>query len=329
MARPIREWNRFVNAMFSDCSEIFDFRDKKQVAFQHELYMINRLQSMFKWEGLPDSIPQRVLELYLQINGNCAFYKHDGELYVFTGGLGGEPDVYYKPTIYTIANPFLKLSKTLEIDKDCIVMRNDSLMLGLHPLNNRYASMLMETEISMSVALVNSRIVSLITAETDRAKEAADKYISDILEGRLSSVGHPSLLEAIKTQPYGTNANTNLITNLIEAEQYYKASWFNEMGLNANYNMKRESINSGESQLNNDALLPLVDDMLNNRKEGAEKVNEMFGTNISVGFASSWEDNLKEIEAEQEKLSEQSENEGGANGEDTVITGRSDTDMDG
>ena len=314
--KDLREWNRFVGAMFSDQSEMYDFTDKNAAAFQHELYMINRLQSMFKWSGLPDSIPPRILELYLQLNGNVAFTRYDGELYIFMGGLGGEPDVYYRPTIYTVANPALNFSRELKIDADCIIMRNDSLMLGMRPLNRRYSAMLTEAELSMRTALINSRIISLITAENDRAKSAADKYIEDICAGKLGVIGSPALLDAIKTQPFSTASNTNMITNLIEAEQYYKASWFNEIGLNANYNMKRESINAGESQLNNDALLPLIDDMLNNRKDGAEKVNAMFGTNISVSFASSWEDNIEEIEAEQKAISDQSENEEvGANDE--------------
>lgn len=309
--KDLKEWNRFVGAMFSDQSEMYDFTNKNSAAFQHEFYMINRLQSMFKWTGLPESIPPRILELYLQLNGNVAFTRYDGELYIFTGGLGGEPDVYYRPTIYTVANPALNFSKELRIDADCIVMRNDSLMLGMRPLNRRYSAMLTEAELSMRTALINSRIISLITAENDRAKSAADKYIEDICVGKLGVIGSPALLDAIKTQPFSTASNTNMITNLIEAEQYYKASWFNEIGLNANYNMKRESINAGESQLNNDALLPLIDDMLNNRKEGTEKVNAMFGTNISVSFASSWEDNIEEIEAEQNSISDQSESEGG------------------
>ena len=107
-----------------------------------------------------------------------------------------------------------------------------------------------------------------------------------------------------------------MLTNLIESMQYYKASFFNELGLNANYNMKRESINSGESQLNNDALLPLIDDMLNNRKRCAEEVNKRFGTHITVGFASSWEDNQIELANEQkEQESSKNENEGGKDDE--------------
>ena len=103
--------------------------------------------------------------------------------------------------------------------------------------------------------------------------------------------------EVIKSLFNGQNNNQS-ITQLIELLQYYKASWFNELGLNANYNMKRESLNSSESQLNDDALLPFVDDMLLSRQESFDKVNEMFGTNIQVDLGLSWK--LKKDEMIQE-----------------------------
>ena len=111
-------------------------------------------------------------------------------------------------------------------------------------------------------------------------------------------------MEGIKTQPYGITSNTNILTNLIESEQYIKASWYNDLGLNANYNMKRESINSGESQLNDDALLPLVDDMLRCRQNAIKKVNEKFGTNISIDLYSAWKDNEIELNSEQNNIDE-------------------------
>jgi hypothetical protein len=76
--------------------------------------------------------------------------------------------------------------------------------------------------------------------------------------------------------------------------------------------MKREAINANEAQMNEDSLLPLIDDMIQCRKEGLEQVKEMFGVDIGVEFASSWEDNRIELPIEQEQLiseSEQSEGE--------------------
>lgn len=310
----VRQFNRFLRGAFPFSSCPFDFRDKDRAIDQHILYMLDRTQSMFKWSGLPDSIPQRILELYLQINGNVCFYKYEGTLYVFTGGLGGEPDVYYRPTLYTVANPALRFSKSLEIDKECVIMPNDSLYRGLIPLFERYSTMIAETELSMTLALVNTRTTAVISASDDRTKASASKYLDDLRNGKQGIIGENAVLEGVKVQPYAASGSSNYLTNLIEFMQYTKASWFNELGLNANYNMKRESINSGESQLNNDALLPLVDDMLNVRKLAAEKVNAMFGLSLSVSLASSWEDNQEEIDSEQEAITEDDsvlDNEGG------------------
>lgn len=274
----------------------YDFQDKERARGQYIAYMLMRTQSMFKWDGLPETIPARMLELYLQTNGNACFYKYNDNLYVFFGGRGGEPDVYYMPTIYTIANPALKLSVQANIDIDCIVMPNDSLYFGLLPLFDRYATAMVETELSIDIAKVNARIIDLISAGDDRTRASAEKYLEDVRAGKLGVISSNEFLDGIKSTPYGGTGNQT-ITDLIELMQYEKASCFNELGLNANYNMKRESLNSSESQLNNDALLPLVDDMLNCRKIFAEKVNNMFGTNITVEFNSSWKDNVEEIDA--------------------------------
>ena len=98
-------------------------------------------------------------------------------------------------------------------------------------------------------------------------------------------------------------------------QQYLKASQYNDLGLNANYNMKRESLNSTESQLNDDALMPFIDDMIANREEGLDQFNKMFGTNIKVKKSSAWEDNQQENDLshdgeegkEEEKMEEEEE----------------------
>ena len=301
----VNRFNKYIYGIYGINGGIYNynFSDKMYCIRQHISYMLNRTQSMFNWEGLPDTIPVRTLELFLQTNGNVCFYNYNNKLYVFTGGLGGEPDVYYMPTLYTIANPALNLSKSLVINKECVVMANDSLYLGLIPMFSRYATAITENELSINIAMINSRIVDIISAPDDRTKASAEKFLSDILEGKQGIIGENAFLEGIKAQPYGATNNSNTLTNLIEMEQYIKASWYNELGLNANYNMKRESLNSAESQLNNDALLPFVDDMLKSRERGVSMVNNMFGTNIKVSFASSWEDNEQELKNAQNNIS--------------------------
>ena len=297
----VNSFNNYISKILPSCSP-YDFRNKEECVNTYIRYMLNRLQSMFKWDGLPDTIPERSLELYLMIGGHACFAKWDNTLYVFQGGLGGEPDAYYMPTIYTVANPALKMSKMLRIGEDCVVVPNDSMYIGLIPLCSRYATALVENDLSINIASINSRIISMISAGDDRTKVSAEKFLSDITDGKQGVIAENVFLDGIRVQPYGNTSNSNLITNLIELEQYIKASWFNDLGLNANYNMKRESLNSSESALNNDMLLPLIDDMLKHREQACKKVNAMFGTNISVSLSSSWEDNQEEVDAEQENL---------------------------
>ena len=292
--KEIRRFSRFYDGILPHGTE-YDFRDKKRAISQHIDYMLNRLQVMFHWENLPDSMPQKFVELYLQTNGNFCAYKYKGDLYAFTGGLGGPPDPYYRPTIYTIANPALEISNQLEIDKECVVVANDSLYLGLLPLCSRFATAMVETELSLNIATINTRIVSLLSASDDRTKASAESYLNQIESGNLGVVAENAIFDGIKAQPYAASGNSNTITNLIEAEQYWWASWLNSVGLQANYNMKRESLNSAETALNLDALGPSIDNMLENRRIGAEKINAMYGTNITVDLSSSWKDNAEEI----------------------------------
>jgi hypothetical protein len=66
--------------------------------------------------------------------------------------------------------------------------------------------------------------------------------------------------------------------------------------------MKRESINSDEAQLNDDALLPLIDDMFKCRKQLCEDVRNMYGEEWEVSYSSAWEDNAQELAAEQNAI---------------------------
>lgn len=260
---------------------------KYLVGESHVLYMLARTQSMFEYDDLPETIPQRNLEIMLQLNGNIFWKSVYGKEYVFTGGLGGEPDVYYEPTIYTIANPALNYSDNCKINDDGVLIRNDSFGVGLLPMFKMYASLITENIITMRVCDIVTRMAFLMSAADDRTKASAEKFLERILDGKLGVISDNAFLESLKVNPTTTN-NAIRLTDLIEYQQYLKAAWFNDLGINANYNMKRESISPDEAQLNDDALLPLVDDMLKMRKEGIDKVNEMFGHDIKVRLSSAW-----------------------------------------
>ena len=295
----------------------YDFKDKERSVRTYVNYMLNRVQSMFKYNGLPETIPQKMIELYIMVNGHAVIIEHEGSLYVCFGNWGGEPDEYYVPKNYIVANPYLNLFKTYIIGEDCVLAHNDSLYYGLMPMFQRYASLLVENDITMRMVDINSRISALIDARDDTTYASALKYLSDIEAGENGVIASQAFFDGITTQPYGEH-NYQRLTDLIEFHQYMKASWFNELGLNSNYNMKREAITSNESQLNDDMLLPLIDDMFNCRQLWIEQVNQMFGTNWSIEWSSSWKDNEQENELTLELMDAEIESERSEGGDEDV-----------
>ena len=282
-------------------------------------YFLARLQSMFKYDGLPDTIPGKWLEAYLMCNGNALIAKApDGELYAFTGGYGGDPNAYYIPTKYVVANPYLQFTETYDIydglnpDGNSVLIYNDTFSQGLIPMLRRYCMQLVENDITMQLADILARATVNISASDDNTKKSAELWLKRLKDGKLGIISENAFIEGLNIREFQNVSNT--LTNLIEYHQYIKASLFNELGLNSNYNMKRESINSNESQLNDDMLHPLIDDMLRERREGIARVNELFGLNITVDFDNAWLENEREeiitidkMEAEAEKAEAEAE----------------------
>lgn len=272
-------------------------KDKEQVLFDNVGYMVNRCLSMFTYENFPSNIPSKYLDLYLFQNGECFFTKENDEYYIFTGGQGGELDAFYRPTIYTVANPYLGISKNYKIGVDGVLIKNDTLEKGIIPLLVKYNSLIVENLLTMKLATINARTLSHFSAPDDATKTSAEKYLQDLENGKLGVIAENSFLDGVKVHTVG-NTTGRAITELVELNQYLQAGMYNELGLDANYNMKREAISASEAQLNDDFLLPLVDNMLECRKAAFEEIKKLFGLEIGVEFSSSWRTNYLEDKAE-------------------------------
>lgn len=300
--------------------KLYDFKNKDKALFNLIADMFKISLDMFKWSGLPDSIPERELEILLQMRGSCIIAHHNGNLYALGGNLGGDCDAYYIPKYYIVANPWLKLNKTYERGVDCVFGVNDKMWQGLVPMMERYATMSLETDISLSIANIAERMHTLLRCANDSEKVAFETLLSRLEKGDLASAivsDSWAMTEGTATLPFSADSHKT-ITELIELRQYTKASWFNELGLQANYNMKREAINSTEGQLNEDGLVPLVADMLECRQIFANDINDMFGTNIGVELSGAWQARQKEFEATIEEMDQVAE---GETNEDTDNSG--------
>lgn len=300
---------RFLGDVDGTIAYTCNILDKRTSIFNYVQYMFDRTNRMFHYEGLPETIPEYMLEYMLQIYGSVAVLEHNGDIYAFHGEFGGPEDPYYRPTQAVIANPALNISRMFRIvnhlppfDKTtwesyppCVRFMNDSQLRGLLPLFVRYATQMAENDVSIRSAQINLRQQTVIVADTGPEIQSAESYIRNLEDGKLSSIQKRPFAEGIKVMN-AANGQSNIVMQLIELQQYLKASWYNEIGLNSNFNMKRQYMSSDEVNSTADIMLPLIDNMFICRKQAVESINKQFGTNISVEKDSAWEVKQKQSE---------------------------------
>ena len=277
---------------------------KPKSAKAYFTYLLTRCIRMFEYKNLPDTIPADIFDRWLMTNGVVCIGKDmNDDLRVFFGNWGGEYDVYYRPSLFIVSNPhisndsqsgwyhqYVVFPTSQSTKQDGVLMRNDTGWYGLAPMLSRYAALMAENILTIRTADVMLRIIALLSAPSDQEFKSAMEYIKALENGELKVVGDNPFFDGIKLQSPPSN-NGSYLTQFIELHQYLKGSFYNEIGLSANYNMKREAIGKGESTLDNDSLLPLCENMLMCRREDFAKVNELFNTNIEVDFSSAWKEN--------------------------------------
>ena len=96
------------------------------------------------------------------------------------------------------------------------------------------------------------------------------------------------MFEGVKLQAVPSSQSGG-INSLIELQQYLKGSMFNEVGLSATFNMKRERLLSSEVDQSEGSLLALVYNMLKCRLEAIEKINAKYDLQIKIKLGGVWE----------------------------------------
>lgn len=271
-------------------ASLYPITNKQQNLFDYLRSILNRTHSMFEYDGLPDTLKSSILEDQLQENGYTVIFKYQDNLYSNVAGLGGrEKSPYNEPTTAIVNVPALNFNQTLTINKDCALIKNDDLMVGLMPTILKHGTLSIENEITMLLADYNARIQTLISAGTDQTIQDAQNYINQIIDGNLSVVGESAFYQDLKTHNPSQNAKENF-QDLIAYQQFIKSDLYNELGLSSLNNMKKERLITSEVDSESDQIFPLVDNMLRNRKEGVKMVNKLFNGKINVDFGSTWKD---------------------------------------
>lgn len=264
--------------------------------------MLRRLLKMFKWTIPDETVTARSLELFIMTKGFTGVVMVEGKPYaIMAGHLGGKNNVEYMPTKFVAANPALgtKLKTEYNIygpNKDVVIFPNDALYQGVLPTLSFHSQLLTEINLTKRCIMIKKRDPDAYIAPTDNAKSDIEDYLKRLENGDISAILDKNILNKIATLGEGQSGNHNIITQVLEMEQYQKAAFYNDFGMQMNYNMKRETITSSEAQLGEGALLPFSDEMMEMRKQSCKELKETFDLNWEVEFSSAWSDLRKSIQ---------------------------------
>lgn len=248
---------------------------------------IRIMQSMTEYEGLPDTIPKHLLERYLLENGWTFITQvEDKGLYALMGGLGGELNAYYMPTLCVVANPYLKYSAELKIGIDGVLCMNDSYLQGVGEILGIYTNYMSHNLRYMILNAMHKSIPGFMQAGDSNVSESAELFYKKLYEGMINVINGTTIYDSLKSFPF--NSGNNDLKDLIEYHQYITSLAYNACGLDASFNMKREYVGSHETSINHAALHAFTDDMMLYREKFCKEVNEMYGTKIKVRMASGW-----------------------------------------
>lgn len=288
--------------------------------------LLNRTLRMFNFENIPVSIDGDFLNRELIVHGRVgittrATDKTFDAPRAWRGFCGGEITEFYTGSRFIGASPVIG-SCDFKIDGDGVVIYNTTEdkfapfagfgcmpdlefnrrgkpvkadtpkaypTTALYQYIERTADLLSNIDVSTQTLLRTCRALIIITAKDEQTKTAAEIVLSKLYRGEIDCVMLSNIFDSINISYAPTAANAAaLLSEYKEQYQFCLAQFYNAIGINANYNLKRERLNVAEIDVNEQSLIVNIVDMLKCRREGVERVNNMFGTDITVSLGEEW-----------------------------------------
>ena len=277
--------------------KIKGIRDKPE-NFTSRIYeLFNISLNMFKWDIPEKSIQPEILEFYLQCFGwACLIKKNNNFLIVSenSASFSGEKDAYFMPMGVIVANPYTPdFNGEYNFSENCILIKNDYMMQGLYKKFSRAVEMLVENDITIINALENLRLMNVFHATDNNTAHGFEVMLNNLKNGKLSTIIQSendwmSDSTPIDVMPVN-GVCTTYMQQLIEIATFIKGNLLNEIGLQSNWNMKRQALSANEIGANDSILKPLPENMLECRERFAKTVG------WKVEFSETWKEVKNDI----------------------------------
>lgn len=285
----------------NNCFLDFIYKTPKKLKFS-SLYryyfdfILRLLYRVILIDNIPETVSETFLKLILYTQGKICFLKarqideSQDELLALNCSRAEMPNVYYIPRKVLVTNPRLLKSYNLTPGEDCeLVYLSESdkynmteINGGLFLLIERTATMLADNDISINIAQKNTRLVNLVSGDTQNTVDSIRAAIASMYEGDPTIIVKSSLIDKLQGIPILQNTSNSNLVELIEVQQYIISHFYESIGLCTHDQMKKERLVTAEINDNLDLAFLNIDDILISIQEGLDRVNAMFGTNMKA-----------------------------------------------
>lgn len=250
-------------------------------------YLYEKLIRIFKYDGLPDTIPRDALENYILTFGYAGITKttlENQEILVAVPctkyGVGLYP--FYEP-LAQYCTPLIQ-GTDLAVGVDIVVVKNNSYQISCDNIVKRYARQLADFDATVNILTSNARVPVLPSFDNE---ESAESYKAVMIANRLGQVDtvlDKSFIQKGTFTPYADNSTVAKIEDVVKARNEILRTFLSEIGITT-ANDKRERMVVDEVNVNSQMLLFNVADMLECRQKAVKEVNALYGTNITVDLS--------------------------------------------
>lgn len=259
-----------------------------------------KVLTIFRYEGLPLTMPRRELEKLLTRNGQAVLYMHEGDVFVTDTLPSEDEDVYGHARTVFIDHDGESLTRTIGVD--AVLARNDDGCVGLDSVITEYAILAAQSKITMLRNLVDLRGKYVIQAKDQNAYESALAFEDSVRSGDTSVILAEEFAEMDGMELYQTPMPAGVAQQTIELHQYFTSLYYSELGITLNNNMKSQYVS--DSEIEKSTGMPLIINMLECRQEMARDMLALFGVDVTVSLSSEWDDK-QEAETNEEPPSDE------------------------
>ena len=237
-------------------------------------------KSLFKWNNLPNNINEKWIEKYLFEDGNCIFYKDPLKGFMVTRfATCGKLNYYDEPTLVRPYATDLYDTPELINEDECIIIRNNDDSIPTFPTIQMYSAKLTNVDRTIDTN-VEAMKMPIIVKCTDKQKLSLKQAMKKRDQNEPVIYADKDLnTEEIKV----LKTDAPIVFPQLQVQ---KMNIWNEcltyLGINNANTDKKERLISNEVDANDQLVEACGDIMLKARKEACERINKLFGTNISV-----------------------------------------------